>query len=320
MRSGSDMERLPLVSVVVPVHNGGRYVREAVDSVLAQDYERIEVIVVDDGSTDDTAEVLSSYGSRIHVESQPRGGVAAARNAGMRLAAGRFVAFLDADDLWLPGKLSAQVDRWRAQPSAALILTGYLVVDEHLRPRYAVPIRDACRRIQRALTLDAWGVALPITAMVELAAAREVSGYREDLSTSADLDFAHRVSRRWPVASVPDCLALYRTHAGQMHLDRGVLERDMAVFYGHLLREGSVSAASVRRGRANLAIRLLTGELRTRNWAVAVSRLPAIAAAPLQLFRAPAGALARRLLYWLIARRLVRARLGRVTQGPSGPQ
>jgi glycosyltransferase involved in cell wall biosynthesis len=106
----------PTVSVVIPAYNVAWCVRKAIDSVLAQDWRDLEIIVVDDGSTDDTATVLAGYGDAIRVVAQPNGGMSNARNAGIRAARGEFIAFLDADDWWLPTKLSRQVRLMRDQP------------------------------------------------------------------------------------------------------------------------------------------------------------------------------------------------------------
>jgi len=97
------------VSAIIPAYNAETFIREAVDSALGQTHPDVEVIVVDDSSTDDTAGVLQSYGDRIIVHHQPNGGVAAARNAGARRASGSWVAFLDADDVWLPTKIEQQL-------------------------------------------------------------------------------------------------------------------------------------------------------------------------------------------------------------------
>jgi glycosyltransferase involved in cell wall biosynthesis len=109
----------PRVSVIVPVYNRPVYVRQAVDSALAQECPGgFEVIVVDDGSTDDTPQVLAGYGDRIRVVRQRNGGAAAARNAGIGAAQGEYFALLDSDDLWMPGKLAAQVALLDAHPDA----------------------------------------------------------------------------------------------------------------------------------------------------------------------------------------------------------
>lgn len=99
----------PLVSAIIPTYNRAYLVKDAVDSILAQTYENIEVIVVDDGSTDNTLEVLSAYCNRIRVIRQENAGPAAARNRGIAASSGELIAFLDSDDLWLPEKLERQV-------------------------------------------------------------------------------------------------------------------------------------------------------------------------------------------------------------------
>jgi glycosyltransferase involved in cell wall biosynthesis len=109
-----------MISVVVGVHNGERYVGSALESALAQDYTPIEVVVVDDGSTDATADIVARYPVRyIH---QRNGGQGAAKNAGVAAAAGELVAFLDHDDLWAPTKLTRQVEALRARPEADGVL------------------------------------------------------------------------------------------------------------------------------------------------------------------------------------------------------
>jgi len=109
------MTETPKVSVIIPTYNYGRFVCQAVDSVLAQTWPNIEVIVIDDGSTDDTADRLKPYADKIRYIYQPNRGLSGARNAGIREAAGEYVAFLDADDLWTPQKIEAQMALVAAQ-------------------------------------------------------------------------------------------------------------------------------------------------------------------------------------------------------------
>jgi glycosyltransferase involved in cell wall biosynthesis len=113
----------PLISCIVPVFNGERYLAEALDSILAQTYRPVEIIVVDDGSTDGTRQVVTSYGDRVHYFWQPNGGPPRARNLGLSLTQGEFVAFLDADDLWRPDKLSLQMARFGERPELELCIT-----------------------------------------------------------------------------------------------------------------------------------------------------------------------------------------------------
>jgi glycosyltransferase involved in cell wall biosynthesis len=112
----------PLVSVVIAAYNAAQFLPETLDSVFAQTYGSLEVIVVDDGSTDGTRTLLEAYPPRIRLIRQAHGGLAAARNAGLRAANGDFIALLDADDLWLPEKIAVQVEVARRHPEAGMIV------------------------------------------------------------------------------------------------------------------------------------------------------------------------------------------------------
>lgn len=108
--------KLPLISCIVPVFNGERYLGEALESILKQTYQSLEIIVVDDGSTDGTAAVIDRYAEQVRFLRQPNAGTAAARNLGLNAANGEFIAFLDADDLWHPEKLERQTARFQTRP------------------------------------------------------------------------------------------------------------------------------------------------------------------------------------------------------------
>lgn len=114
------MTASPLVSCIIPVFNGERFVAAAVDSALEQTYAPIEIIVVNDGSTDETKAVLGGYGERITVIDQANAGVNAARARGIEASSGSFLAFLDADDLWLSEKTEIQIERLAANPGAGI--------------------------------------------------------------------------------------------------------------------------------------------------------------------------------------------------------
>lgn len=112
-----------LVSCVIPVYNGARFLNESLDSVLAQTHRPLEIIVVDDGSTDETAAVLEQYSDRVVCTRQAHAGAPAARNRGIEMSSGQFVAFLDADDLWDESKLSRQLERFDALPALGFCTT-----------------------------------------------------------------------------------------------------------------------------------------------------------------------------------------------------
>ena len=114
------MEKNPLVSVVIPLYNGEKYLAEAIESVLAQTYSSIELIVVDDGSTDGSADIVKGYTS-VHYYFQPNQGLGAARNRGIDLAQGSFLAFLDADDIWDKDKLMCQMKAFDNTPGLDMV-------------------------------------------------------------------------------------------------------------------------------------------------------------------------------------------------------
>ncbi len=118
--SGTDR---PIISVVIPTYNRAAFICRAVDSALGQTYAPLEVVVVDDGSKDDTREVLRKYGDRIRYVAKENGGVSSARNVGVREATGEYIAFLDSDDTWVPEKLAVQMDIFRAHPDYGMVLS-----------------------------------------------------------------------------------------------------------------------------------------------------------------------------------------------------
>jgi glycosyltransferase involved in cell wall biosynthesis len=115
------MQNSPLVSVIIPVYNCDRYLAEAIESVLKQTYQPLEVIVIDDGSTDNSAEVARNFGSSVLYHYQTQSGAATARNFGIELAQGSFLAFLDADDFWIEDKLTRQMTVFDNEPDLDIV-------------------------------------------------------------------------------------------------------------------------------------------------------------------------------------------------------
>ena len=145
-----------LVSVVIPAHNSGPYIAPALDSILAQKHRPIEILVVDDGSTDSTAEMVRGYAPEVRVIEQEQRGHPAARNTGIRAAAGEFLGFLDHDDLWSPDKLELQIACFERNPRLDLVFghiqnffTPELPPEE--RARLAVPLRPLPGLLQGAM-------------------------------------------------------------------------------------------------------------------------------------------------------------------------
>ena len=211
---------MPAVSVVIPSYNRASLLKEAIDSVLSQDFDDFELIVIDDGSTDDTPGLLQSY-PNICVVRQDRRGVSAARNAGIRRASGRFLAFLDSDDLWLPGKLSAQIAFFKTHPKAVIcqtqeiwIRSGVRVNPKRRHRKYSGMIFD--RSVELCLVS-------PSAVMLERGLLDEVGWFDESLPACEDYDFWLRIAWRFPIHLISTPLVIKRGgHADQLSRAAGL--------------------------------------------------------------------------------------------------
>jgi glycosyltransferase involved in cell wall biosynthesis len=213
----------PLVSVIVPAYNCGRYLAEALTSALGQGYTNQEIIVVDDGSTDDTLDVARRFGGRVRVVSQENRGPAAARNRGAREARGEFLAFLDGDDIWLPGKTCAQVAILASRRDVNIVYGGIAYWTGREDGTFPDPLELAgtgeWSEIDTAASGDLYtkllldSVVCIISTMVRRTVFEELQGFDENLVTGEDYDFWLRVSRSHHFTKLRRTTALYRLHA-----------------------------------------------------------------------------------------------------------
>jgi glycosyltransferase involved in cell wall biosynthesis len=194
----------PFVSVVVPVHNGERYLRAALESVFAQDYRPFEVIVIDDGSTDQSAAVARTFPAVRYVY-QENAGVAAARNAGIAPAAGDLIAFLDQDDWWAPNKLRLQVSALRDHPEAGFALAREEV---YLEPGIGWP-----SWIRREAVLNGAVIGLPGGWLVRREVFDRIGAFNPDYVMGCDTEWLIRARDAGikPVV-VPEVLLFWRIH------------------------------------------------------------------------------------------------------------
>jgi len=207
----------PRVSVVIPTWNRRELVCRAIESVLAQDCAVGEIIVVDDGSSDGTGEALQRrFGTRIRYRWQPNAGVSAARNHGLALARGRYLALLDSDDVWLPSKTRLQAAWLDAHPGYGMVVCDVARVD---RNGHDI---DVLQR-RRILPEDGWAsrwimhdpVLVPASAMFRREVLDDVGGFDESLATAEDLEFHLRVARRWRIGVIAQPLVrAMRGHDG----------------------------------------------------------------------------------------------------------
>jgi hypothetical protein len=201
----------PAASVLMPVRDAAEFVREALDSILAQTVRDLEVIVVDDGSRDATPDILAEYVARDPrvrlVRQEPRG-LAAALNRAAEEARGELLARMDADDVALPHRLERQLGLLRARPRVGVVGSAFRFLGEAGRS-VAYPARDA--DIRRAL--ETYNAIAHPTAVIRAAALREVGGYR--LANAEDYDLWLRLAERWELANLSEPLLLYRHHPRQ---------------------------------------------------------------------------------------------------------
>ena len=236
----------PLVTVIIPTYNRGWVVQEAIDSVLDQDFRDYELIVVDDGSDDNTREILGAYGKAITVLQQSNRGVSAARNRGIAEAAGRLIAFLDSDDLWLPRKLTTQVKFFAENADAVINQTQEIWIRNGVRVNPKKRHHKFSGMIfERSLALC---LVSPSAVMIKKCLFDAVGVFDEQLPACEDYDLWLRVSCRYPVHLMDSPLIIKRGgHDDQLSkaagLDKYRIQSLMKIIDSDLLTPQQYKAA-----------------------------------------------------------------------------
>ncbi len=226
----------PRVTVVLPTYNRMRYLPEAVASVRHQTYRRWELVVIDDGSTDDTSAYLRSLGEqRVRViASSHSGNPAALRNRGIAVAESDYVAFIDSDDCWLPGKLSAQVDALDRTPEYQWSYTGFEMMDEagNIRPRaQGSPWDPKSGHVLRDLLTT--GIVVPTSSVVVRHDLLQAVGrFDPSLPVAEDLDLWVRLASLSPACALGETLARVRFHGDRLTADRPDMRECKARVFG----------------------------------------------------------------------------------------
>jgi hypothetical protein len=229
----------PLVSVVMPVHNGQAFLAQAIESVLSQTYVPIELIAVDDGSTDRSADILAGCEPRIRVVRQAKSGVSAARNAGIDRSGGEYIAFLDQDDWWSPEKVASQVNVFQSNDRIGLVHTAVAYYDDTLG-RQVGPQDPEARPEQ--MTGDCYESLLlgnPLvnsSVIVRRSALDRVGGLDLNIrgNTVQDYDLWLRIAKDYGLGYVSDRLTVFRLHGNQGHRDRrAMLSDELALLLRH---------------------------------------------------------------------------------------
>lgn len=230
LRMGAGNGDSPRVSLVIPTYNRGPYIRETLESVLNQTFADYEVIVVDDGSTDGTEEVLSPYRERIRYIRQENRGAAAARNEGIRRARGSYIAFMDSDDLAAPRHLELFYDFLMRHADHAMVIGNGAYLEGRFHNRSTVIAGKMAERLAvRGVTVrdlfDGRVVRLQGT-MSRKAALEEVGLLDEWFRLSYDLDVALRLVRRYPIGFLDQVVYFYRKHGGNISADDELRSRE----------------------------------------------------------------------------------------------
>lgn len=233
-----------LVSVIIPTYNCERYIAETIASVLGQSFRNLELIVVDDGSTDRTREIVLEYGEPVRLISQQNSGVCAARNRGLREAKGEFICWMDHDDYWFPDKLALQLRALKEDPEAGVAYAEFLLWNSDSNGRFPTPEtydldrypqgmdEDYSGWIYHQFLLDCW--MLTSTAMFRRAVFEKCGVFDESLPYSEDWDLWLRISREFRFVKLRRPNTLYRQHVQQGN--RVVRDID----YRTVLLEGAV--------------------------------------------------------------------------------
>ena len=243
-----EASKTPLVSVIIPTYNRGWIIQEAIDSVLDQDFSDYELIVVDDGSGDNTLEILGAYGKAIAVLHQSNKGVSAARNRGIAEASGRLIAFLDSDDLWLPGKLATQVKFFEENADALINQTQEIWIRNGLRVNPKKRHHKFSGMIfERSLALC---LVSPSAVMLKKNLFDTVGVFDEHLPACEDYDLWLRISCRYPVHLIDSPLIIKRGgHDDQLSkaagLDKYRIQSLMNIIDSDLLTPQQYNAAVI---------------------------------------------------------------------------
>jgi len=252
---------MPRVSVVIPTYNRADLISETIDSVINQTYRNYEIIVVDDGSTDDTPAILGRYGKHIRVIRQENQGEGEARNTGIRAAQGEYVAFLDSDDLWRPAKLEKQMDLLARSPQVAWVYCdAYVFESKTGKIMRLISKGNHPYEGQVAGRLLTCNFIPSPTPMIRRSVFDEMGFFNKSL-IGVDWDMWLRIATRYPIRRAPEVLAGYRIHQGsvfadqnRMQLHKGYIDTiENAISFAPEIyepfRNQALSALCVRTGR-----------------------------------------------------------------------
>ncbi len=265
----------PRISVVLPVHNGERYLVPALDSVLQQTFDDFEVIAIDDGSSDATLSILQRYEAadpRVVVVSRARKGLIDTLNEGIQIARGEFVARMDADDIALPERFERQLRYLKDNPECVAVGCAAQIINSEGAVIGEFSIETDHEAIDRCNMLNInIGIPHP-TAMIRRESLLEVDGYRKEFPVAEDLDLFLRLAERGRLANLPEILFSYRMHGDNVSLARRTRQTESAeaaILEAYRRRRRPIPP-QLRRQLAKIALQ--AGRVRAaRSWALSAA-------------------------------------------------
>jgi glycosyltransferase involved in cell wall biosynthesis len=223
----------PMVSIVVPLFNKEKYILQCLLSIANQDFTDWECIIVDDGSTDQSNFLVEKFilqtPGNWKVLSKQNGGPSSARNFGIRNSIGQFVAFIDSDDVWLPNKLSRQLEILRNAPTALMSLTDYVIVEEDSSKIKVVRNSKEPQLLSKWLNMRGFGGLVESTGLVRQSVFRADLVFDENLGTGEGLDFMLRVAQLGDFLVVSEFLTIYRLSEGQLHKNQEMVQKNSKI-------------------------------------------------------------------------------------------
>lgn len=256
----------PTVSVVIPTYNRAQYIGACLKSVLDQSFSDFEILVIDDGSTDNTREVVARFKDpRISYEWQANSGrPSVPRNRGIELSRGDYIAFLDSDDLWLPSKLEKQMAVAKRHPEAALIYCLARQFDETGDKDLVSPYRlKRSGSVYPFLLFYSFIPALTVLVQRRHLAQVGVFDTRPEFKAVEDYELWLRMAARYPVRFVPEVLAKYRIHGSNISADKFAEFDKLEALYKKVMAENPVSPLIYKKVMAKVELRRFRHSLKT---------------------------------------------------------
>jgi glycosyltransferase involved in cell wall biosynthesis len=223
----------PLVSVIIPAFNSEKYIDETIQSVLQQSYKELEVIIIDDGSTDNQEEIIQKHcltDPRVHYYYQSKQGVSSARNYGFQISKGEFIAFLDADDIWLPENISLKIQKFEKGNYGMVHSDGLMIDEKSTILEYKLEGNEGWL-LEEILSWNGTQIPGPSSVLIKRAVIDKVGLFDPALSTSADQDFFIRISAEYEIGRVVKPTWEYRVHDSNMHKNIPLMEKDVRYVY-----------------------------------------------------------------------------------------